>query len=93
MAVGILHLELQLLNPRSLKEKRSILKPLKNYLQKTYGVSVAEVEHQESWQLTGLEIALVSNDRSFLQTALSQLSRSLENKFPVMLSREQVELR
>ena len=93
MAVGILHLELRLLSPRSLKEKRSILKPLKNYLQKTHGVSVAEVDHQDSWQLTGLEIALVSNDRSFLQTALSQLSRSLENKFPVMLSREQVELR
>ena len=93
MAVGILHLELRLLSPRSLKDKRSILKPLKIYLQKTHGVSVAEVAHQDSWQLTGLEIALVSNDRSFLQTALSQLSRSLENKFPVMLSREQVELR
>ena len=93
MAVGLLQLELRLLSPRSLKEKRSILKPLKNYLQKTHGVSVAEVKHQDSWQLTGLEIALVSNDRSFLQTALSQLSRSLENKFPVMLSREQVELR
>ena len=93
MAVGILHLELQLLSPRSLKEKRSILKPLKNYLQKTHGVAVAEVAHQDKWQLTGLEIALVSNDRSFLQTALSQLSRSLENKFPVVLSREQVELR
>ncbi len=93
MAVGILQLELRLLSPRSLKEKRSILKPLKNYLQKTHGVSVAEVAHQDSWQLTGLEIALVSNERSFLHTTLSQLSRSLENKFPVMLSREQVELR
>ena len=93
MAVGILQLELRLLSPRSLKEKRSILKPLKNYLQKTHGVSVAEVKHQDSWQLTGLEIALVSNDISFLQTALSQLSRSLENKFPVMLCREKVELR
>ena len=93
MAVGILHLELRLLSPRSLKAKRSILKPLKNYLQKTHGVSVAEVTHQDSWQFTGLEIALVSNDRSFLQTALSQLDRSLENKFPVMFFREQVELR
>ena len=93
MAVGILQLELRLLSPRSLKEKRSILKPLKNYLQKTHGVSVAEVAHQDSWQLTGLEIALVSNERSFLHTTLSQLSRSLENKFPVMLSQEKVELR
>ena len=58
MAVGILHLELRLLSPRSLKEKRSILKPLKIYLQKNHGVSVAEVAHQDSWQLTGLEIAL-----------------------------------
>ena len=93
MAVGILHLELQLLSPRSLKEKRSILKPLKNYLQKTHGVSVAEVAHQGKWQLTGLEIALVSNDRSFLQTTLSQLSISLETRFPVILFREEVALR
>ena len=93
MAVGILHLELRLLSHRSLKEKRSVLKPLKNYLQKTHGLSVAEVEHQDSWQITGLEIALVSNDRSFRHTVFSQLTKSLENKFPVMLSREQVELR
>lgn len=93
MAVGILQLELRLLSPRSLKEKRSILKPLKNYLRQTCHVSVAEVGHQDVWQMTGLEIALVSNDRSYLQSTLSELSRSLETRFPVMLARENVEVR
>ncbi len=54
---------------------------------------MAEVAHQDKWQLTGLEIALVSNDRSFLQTTLSQLSISLETRFPVILFREEVSLR
>ena len=70
MAVGILQLELRLLSPRSLKEKRSILKPLKNYLQKTHGVSVAELAHQGSWSLTGLEIALASNDRPHFRNSV-----------------------
>ena len=92
MAVGILHLELRLLSPRSLKEKRSIIKPVKNYLQAEYHMSVAEVEHQDTHQLAGLEVALVSNDRAYLQTALSGLSKSLERRFPVMLARERVEI-
>ena len=92
MAVGILHLELRLLSPLSLKEKRSITKPLKNYLQTEYQLSVAEVEHQEVHQLDGLEVALVSNDRACLPTALSGLSNSLEKRFPVMLVREKVEI-
>ena len=93
MAAGILHLELRLLSPRSHKEKRSLLKPFKNYLRKTHAVSVAEVVHQDRWQLTDIEIALVSNVRSFLHAVLSQLSGSLENKCPVMLSQEKVQLR
>ena len=92
MAVGILHLELRLLSPRSLKEKRSILKPLKNYLQTEHNLSVAEVEHQEVYRLSGLEVAMVSNDRAYLQTALSGLSKLLEKRFPVMLAREKVEI-
>ena len=92
MAIGILHLELRLLSPRSLKEKRSIIKPLKNYLQTEYNFSVAEVEHQDTQQLASLEVALVSNNRAYLQTELSGLSQSLERRFPVILSRERVEI-
>ena len=94
MAVGILHLELRLLTPCSLKEKRSIIRPLKNYLQTEHNLSVAEIEHQEVevYRLSGLEVAMVSNDRTYLQTALSGLSKLLEKQFPVMLAREKVEI-
>ena len=68
VAVGILHLELGLLSPRSLKEKRSIIKPL----QTEHHLLVAELEHQEIHQLSGLEVAMVSNDLAYLQTFLSR---------------------
>ena len=74
MAVGILHLALRLLSPLSLKEKRSITKPLKNYLQTEYQLSVAEVEHQEVHQLAGLEVAMVSNDRAYLPVSYTHLT-------------------
>jgi len=92
MAVGILHLEVRLLSPRLLKEKRSIIKPLKNYLRTEHHLSLAEVENQEIHQLASLEIAMASNDRAYLQTARSRLSKSLERRFPVMLAREKVEI-
>lgn len=46
-----------------MKEKRSILRSLKDRLRNKHNVSVAETDHQDLWQRAELAVAIVSSDR------------------------------
>jgi len=53
--------------PRSLKEKRRLVKSLKDRLKERFNVSVAEVDKQDLWHCSTLGIALVCSDREQAQ--------------------------
>lgn len=61
MSVALCRLTLRLPENASLKGKRQVIKSLQQRLHNRFNVSVAEVEHNEKWQLSGLEIAAVAN--------------------------------
>jgi hypothetical protein len=44
-----------------LKGKRAVIKSIQQRLHNRFNVSVAEVEHNDAWQLAGIEIAAVAN--------------------------------
>jgi len=92
MAVGILQIEIRLFSPHSLKEKRSILKPMKDYLRTKYNISVAEIGNHDTWQSSLLEIAVSSNDRSSLHGQLTKISDMLESRFPIVVTGEKLEI-
>jgi uncharacterized protein YlxP (DUF503 family) len=54
--------ELHLPDPASLKDKRQILKSVKEKVRLRFEVSVAEVDHHDSWQRAVLAVAYVSHD-------------------------------
>jgi uncharacterized protein YlxP (DUF503 family) len=61
MTVALCHLTLRLPENASLKGKRQVIKSIQQRLHNRFNVSVAEVEHNDVWQLAGLEIAAVAN--------------------------------
>lgn len=61
MTVALCHLTLRLPENGSLKGKRQVVKSIQQRLHNRFNVSVAEVEHNDLWQLAGLEIAAVAN--------------------------------
>ena len=73
MVVGIVRVELHLPGSRSLKDKRQVLRSIKERIRERAQASVAEVEYQELWQRAALGIAVVSADggqvRERLQSA------------------------
>jgi uncharacterized protein len=73
MVVGLLQLELGVGDAMSLKDKRRVIKSLKDRLAHGHNVSVAEVgalnEHRRSF----LGLAMVSNDKRYVEGALSKL--------------------
>ena len=60
--LGLGLLELHLPGVGSLKGKRHVLKGLKERVKHRFDVSVAEVDHHDSWQRATLAVACVSHD-------------------------------
>ncbi len=75
MIVGVMTWELHLAACRSLKDKRQILKSLKDRLHNQYNVSVAETDHQDLWQRAELTACVVSNERRHAEDVLRQADR------------------
>jgi uncharacterized protein YlxP (DUF503 family) len=62
--VGVLTLELRLENSHSLKDKRHVVKSLKDRLRSKFNVAVAEIEYQDLWQRAAVSAVTVSADRA-----------------------------
>ena len=71
--VGLLQVRLAIPGSRSLKDKRRVIKSIKDRLGGQHNVSVAEVEHLDHRQQVSLAIAMVSNDHRFNQSCLSKI--------------------
>jgi uncharacterized protein YlxP (DUF503 family) len=67
--------ELHLEGCRSLKDKRHILKSLKDRLRNQFNVSVAETDHNDLWQRAELTVCVVSNERVHAQDVLRKADR------------------
>jgi len=64
---------------RSLKEKRIVLKSLKQKLHDRFGVSVAELAFQDKWQRSSIGIAAVSSDVKSTERLFQSIRRFVES--------------
>ena len=75
MVIGVRSFELHLAGAHSLKDKRSVLKSLKDRLHNEFNVSVAETGRNELWQSAELTVCLVSGDRRHAESVLEAVDR------------------
>lgn len=73
MIVGTLKLRLAMRDCHSLKEKRGVVKSLKDRLSNTFNVSVAETDLQDVWQSAEVGIATVGNETPFVDSVLAHV--------------------
>ncbi|HEV8550109.1 MAG TPA: DUF503 domain-containing protein, partial [Polyangiaceae bacterium] len=71
MFVGVLRLVLSIPGARSLKDRRQVVKSLKDRVRARLPVSIAEVGELERWQVATLGVAVVSNDAARCSEVLS----------------------
>jgi uncharacterized protein YlxP (DUF503 family) len=79
MIVGTLRFRLLLRESRSLKDKRQVIKSIKDRLRNSFNVSVAEVEAQDNRQVAVLGVAMVSNETHPVKIALGQIVEALRS--------------
>jgi uncharacterized protein len=77
MIVGTLRVRLLLREARTLKDKRQVVKSIKDRLHNGFNVSVAEVDSLDNRQLAVLGVAMISNEAHHLKTALGQIVQAL----------------
>jgi uncharacterized protein len=70
-----LRVDLYLRECRSLKAKRSVLRPIVEGLRKRYRVASAEVDHQDNWQRATVGIAAVAGSHAHLIEVLHEVER------------------
>ena len=73
MVVGILQLELSIPDAMSLKDKRRVVLSLKDKIRNGHNVSIAEVGALDEHRRSVLGLAMVANDRRYVEGALSKL--------------------
>ena len=82
MPIGVLTLQLQLPGCRSLKEKRSRIKPLITRLHRQFNISVAEYEQQDVWDEATLACVMISNQHQFTESSLHSVIHWLNKNWP-----------
>jgi len=90
MTIAVLSVEMHLPSSRSLKDKRMVLRRLKDRLG-ALNVAVAEVAHQDLWQRAGLGIVTVATSGDAAEQTLSAALREIDRLEPGLVTFSQIE--
>ena len=91
MVVGVLRLSLLLPENHSLKGKRSVLRRIKARVRDKFNVSIAEAGDHDLWQRAMLGICQVGTDEPFVDGALREIIRFIDDLQVAELGEEQIE--
>lgn len=80
MTIGLLQIDLRIPGSRSLKDKRRVLKSLKQLMRNRYNCSVAEVDFNDHWGRARLAVCVVSGDSRHANAQLNEIARFASTK-------------
>jgi uncharacterized protein len=92
MTLGVLRLTLLLHGVHSLKEKRGILKRLRDRVRHRFNVSWAEVDDQDEHGRATIGVVAVSADARYLDGQLNKVVEEVERAYLAELVDRQMEL-
>jgi hypothetical protein len=75
MPIAYLTLELRIEGAHSLKDKRQVVRSIKDRLRHSFNISIAEIQVTDLWQRATLGVVSISDSRDYLEG----LMRNVEN--------------
>ncbi len=90
--VGVLRIDFHISESSSLKDKRSVLRRLKDRVRNGFNVSISEVDNHDKWQLASFAIACVSNDKRYLDGSLNKIRDLFEKDRHIVVSDYRIEI-
>lgn len=92
MHIGILQLDLSIPEALNLKDKRRVILSLKDRIANTHNVSVAEVDRLDEYQRCIMGVAMISNDKRYVEGGLSKIVDMVKMSASVNLVDYQIEM-
>ncbi|MGH9737905.1 MAG: DUF503 domain-containing protein [Candidatus Acidiferrales bacterium] len=92
MPIGLLTLAIHIPDARSLKDKRQIVRSLKDRLRARFNVAVAELDHQELWQRSRVGVVSISGDNRYLEESLQAIAEESERVLGRDLVSQEIEV-
>ena len=84
-AIGVLTLELRIEHAHSLKEKRHVVKSLKERLRHRHNIAISEIDYQDLWQSALISAVTVSSSRQLAEQILQAVERDAASELGGML--------
>jgi uncharacterized protein YlxP (DUF503 family) len=91
MPIGLLTLEIHILDAQSLKDKRQVIRSLKDRLRSHFNVAVAELAHQDTWQRSRVGVVSISGDSGHLEKSMAEIGEESERVLGRDLISRQIE--
>ncbi len=83
MTIGLLTFELHLPQSRSVKDKRQVLRSVKDRLRARHNVAVSELEDgADLWQRASVAVVSVASRRDVLENLFEAIVREIEGQIP-----------
>lgn len=79
MHAAALAFDLHIPESNSLKAKRAVIKPIIEGLRHRFHVSVAEIEHQDTWQRARIGVAVVASSDGRLRSVIDDVERFVDS--------------
>ena len=93
IGVGLLTIYFHIPGAQSLKEKRSIVKPILARIQNEFKISAAEVGYQDAWQECLLACSVVSTDAHYCESILQNIYQYISDHFhDIVISEHRIEM-
>jgi uncharacterized protein YlxP (DUF503 family) len=73
MPVAAMTIEIRIEHAQSLKDRRQVVRSLKEKLRNGFNVSVAEMDKAVTWQSATIAVAAISNSRDYLSGLMQQV--------------------
>jgi uncharacterized protein len=90
MPIAKLTIELEIPHAQSLKDRRQVVRSLKDKLRHAFNLSVAELDDGVVWNRATLGIATISSSTSYLTSQIQQIDHAI-HRFSAMLSAEVID--
>ncbi len=81
MIIGVMKIDILLRDIHSLKQKRKTIKSIKQRLSHKFNISIIESNYQDIWQNLELSIAMLSNEKLFIEKVFNEIEDMLYSDY------------
>ena len=79
MVIAVLRVEFYIHGATSLKDKRMVIRGIKDRVSKKFNVSIAELDYQDKWQRAQIGIVQVGSDYGYVEKTMNSIFNILDS--------------